>query len=90
MEQSVSPHILRGASNSSRMGWLRNISLDFTHKPRISPSESCTFFPGLDPRTTKVDNYKKKKENIICGVVIGVVIVDFYCREAANPQKKIS
>lgn len=46
-----SPQILRGASSSSRMGWLRKISRDFRHSPRISFSVSCTFFPGRDPWT---------------------------------------
>ena len=48
------PHILRGASSSSRMGWLRNNSLDLRHSPLISPSVSCTFFPGLEPLTTEL------------------------------------
>lgn len=33
------------------MGWLRKISRDFRHSPRISFSVSCTFFPGRDPWT---------------------------------------
>ena len=45
------PQIFKGASSSSRIGWLRNSSLDFKHSPRISFSVSCTFFPGRDPRT---------------------------------------
>jgi hypothetical protein len=40
------------------MGCERKISRDFRHKPRISDSVSCTFFPGLDPRT-KIINEKK-------------------------------
>lgn len=48
---SHSPQILRGASSSRRIGWLKKISLDLMHNPRISPSVSCTFFPGLEPRT---------------------------------------
>lgn len=47
------PHIFNGASNSNNIGWLRNISRDFKQRPRISDSVSWTFFPGLDPRTTK-------------------------------------
>jgi hypothetical protein len=47
----ILPHILSGASNSSKIGWLRNISLDLTHKLLISASVNWTFFPGLDPRT---------------------------------------
>lgn len=46
-----SPQILRGASSSRRMGWLRKISRDLRHRPRISFSVSCTFFPGLEPCT---------------------------------------
>ena len=33
------------------MGWLRKISRDFKHSPRISASVSWTFFPGREPRT---------------------------------------
>lgn len=47
----VSPQILRGASSSRRMGWLRKISRDLRHRPRISFSVSCTFFPGREPCT---------------------------------------
>ena len=46
-----SPHIFSGASSSSRIGWLRKISLDFKHSPLISFSWSWTFLPGFDPRT---------------------------------------
>lgn len=46
-----SPQILRGASSSRRIGWLRKISRDLRHRPRISFSVSCTFFPGLEPCT---------------------------------------
>ena len=46
------PQIFKGASNSSSIGCDRNISLDFRHSPLISFSESCTFFPGREPRTT--------------------------------------
>lgn len=46
-----SPQILRGASSSRRMGWLRKISRDLRHRPRISFSVSCTFFPGREPCT---------------------------------------
>lgn len=35
------------------MGWLRNISRDFRHSPRISFSVSCTFFPGREPCTVQ-------------------------------------
>lgn len=45
------PQILSGASNSSRIGWDKNISLDFKHSPRISFSVNCTFLPGRAPRT---------------------------------------
>lgn len=48
-----SPQILSGASSSRRIGWLKKISRDFKHSPRISASVSCTFFPGLEPRTEK-------------------------------------
>ena len=33
------------------MGWLRKISRDFKHSPRISASVNWTFFPGREPRT---------------------------------------
>ena len=56
------PQILRGASNSSKMGWLRNISRDFKHKPLISDSVNCTFLPGLEPRTVEI---RKKKLHIL-------------------------
>ena len=46
------PQIFRGASSSSKIGWDRKISLDFRHRPLISFSESCTFLPGREPRTT--------------------------------------
>ena len=46
-----SPQILRGASSSRRIGWLRKSSLDLRHRPRISVSVSWTFFPGRDPLT---------------------------------------
>lgn len=46
-----SPQILRGASSSRRMGWLKKISRDLRHRPRISFSVSCTFFPGREPCT---------------------------------------
>lgn len=45
------PHILMGASSSSRMGWLIKISLAFVHRYFISYSCSCTGFPGRLPRT---------------------------------------
>lgn len=48
-----SPQILRGASNSKRMGWLRKISRDLRHSPRISLSVSCTFLPGREPLTAR-------------------------------------
>jgi hypothetical protein len=32
------PQILSGASSSNKIGWLRNISRDFKHRPRTSPS----------------------------------------------------
>ena len=50
------PHILRGASSSSNIGWLRKISLDLRQRPLISASVNCTFFPGLDPRTKILKN----------------------------------
>ena len=46
-----SPQILRGASSSSRIGWLRKSSLDLRHRPLISVSVNWTFLPGRDPRT---------------------------------------
>ena len=51
------PQILSGASNSRRMGWLRNISLDFWQRPLISFSVSCTFLPGFEPRTIKEGHF---------------------------------
>lgn len=48
-----SPHILSGASSSSRIGWLRKISLDLMQSPRTSASVICTIFPGRHPRTAK-------------------------------------
>lgn len=47
----ISPQILRGASSSKRMGWLRKISRDLRHRPRISFSVNCTFLPGREPCT---------------------------------------
>lgn len=47
------PQILRGASSSSRIGWLRKISRDLRQRPRISFSVSCTFFPGREPLTER-------------------------------------
>lgn len=35
------------------MGCERKISLDLRHRPRISPSDSWTFLPGLAPRTVE-------------------------------------
>lgn len=58
--QKYSPHIFNGASSSSSMGCDKNISLDLRHNPLISPSESCTFLPGLAPRT--VENNKKENQ----------------------------
>lgn len=51
------PHIFNGASSSSSMGCDRKISLDFRHRPRISPSDSCTFLPGLAPRTVETNTH---------------------------------
>lgn len=45
------PQILSGASSSSSIGWLRKISRDFRHNPRISFSVNWTFLPGLEPFT---------------------------------------
>lgn len=47
------PQILRGASSSRSIGWLRKISRDFRHSPRISCSVNWTFLPGLEPFTRK-------------------------------------
>lgn len=57
-ERQVShwPQIFRGASSSSRMGWLRKISLDLMHRPRTSASVIWTIFPGRLPRTGKEEN----------------------------------
>ena len=43
------PQIFSGASNSSKIGWLRNISRDFKQRPRTSASVICTVFPGRHP-----------------------------------------
>ena len=48
------PQIFSGSSNSRRIGWERNISRLFKHRPRISLSVNWTFFPGLEPRTADV------------------------------------
>lgn len=45
------PQILRGASSSRRMGWLRKISRDFRHRPLTSASVIWTILPGLHPLT---------------------------------------
>lgn len=50
------PQIFRGASSSSRMGWLRKISLDLIQRPRTSASVIWTIFPGRLPRTGKEEN----------------------------------
>lgn len=50
------PQIFKGASNSRRIGWDRNISLDLMQRPRISFSDSWTFLPGRAPRTCKQNN----------------------------------
>ena len=55
------PHILSGASSSSNIGCDKNISRDFKHNPRISDSVSCTFFPGLEPRTKRRKWRKEKR-----------------------------
>lgn len=46
-----SPQILMGASSSKRMGCCMKMSLAFTHSILISPSNSCTCFPGRAPGT---------------------------------------
>jgi len=48
----MSPHILRGASNSRRIGWERKISRDLRQRPRTSASASWTVFPGRPPART--------------------------------------
>lgn len=45
------PQILRGASNSNRIGWLMKISLALMQSPLTSASVRLTFFPGLLPLT---------------------------------------
>lgn len=50
------PQILSGASSSNKMGWLKKISRDFRHRPRISFSVSCTFLPGREPCTGEKKN----------------------------------
>jgi hypothetical protein len=47
------PQILIGASNSSKIGWLMNISRAFVHKYLISYSCSWTGLPGRFPRTER-------------------------------------
>jgi len=51
VSQITLPHIFKGASNSSNIGWLRNISRDFRHNALTSASVICTVFPGLHPLT---------------------------------------
>lgn len=41
------PQILMGASSSSKLGWLRKISLDIAQSCLISASVSCTCFVAL-------------------------------------------
>ena len=55
------PHILMGASSSSKMGWLMKISLAFVHRYLISYSWSCTGFPGRLPRTTEQGKKVRKR-----------------------------
>lgn len=47
MSKFMIPHTLRGASNSKRIGYDINTSLDAKHKPRISYSLRFTNLPGL-------------------------------------------
>lgn len=57
--KAILPQILSGASSSSSIGWLRKISRDFRHNPRISFSVNWTFLPGLEPFTkTKTWTHK--------------------------------
>lgn len=49
------PHILMGASSSSSIGWLIKISRALRQRYLISYSSSSTGFPGLDPRTTRIN-----------------------------------
>lgn len=56
-----SPQIFRGASSSSRIGWLRKISRDLRQRPRISFSVSWTFLPGLEPFTLKQKCHRSEK-----------------------------
>lgn len=51
------PHIFNGTSSSRSMGCDINISLDFRHRIRISPSDKCTLLSSLASRT--VGNYIK-------------------------------
>lgn len=69
------PQIFRGASSSRRMGWLRKISLDLRHSPRISFSASCTFLPGLDPFTgeNKKETFQELKQVLTC-IVLGITL----------------
>ena len=64
-----SPQIFKGASSSKRIGWLRNISLDFKHKPRTSDSVICTVFPGRHPLAAKTQSKlwtRETQASIIC------------------------
>lgn len=67
-----SPQIFSGASSSSRIGWLRKISLDFKHNPLISFSWSWTFLPGFDPRTVRRSQKSVIKSSNISGVILRV------------------
>lgn len=66
------PQILRGASSSSRMGWLRKISLDFRHNPRISFSCSCTFLPGFAPLTAAWEHKQRQRQQWFNAVLANV------------------
>lgn len=59
------PQIFRGASSSSRMGWLRKISLDLIQRPRTSASVIWTILPGRHPRTGE-----KRKDTISSVIII--------------------
>ena len=47
------PHIFRGASSSSSIGWLRKMSLAFRHRPFTSFSANCTVFIVRVPRARR-------------------------------------
>lgn len=78
------PQILRGASSSSRMGWLRKISLDLMQRPRTSASDIWTIFPGRHPRTR--EERKDKMLSLLSTVIIITVNANAVVAEPATAK----